>query len=54
MKSELKNLFQEKNFGKIMKKKSISIHKMPSDWMQRKELAYQRDNKSCNRCGDTF
>lgn len=32
--------------------KSISNVKMPSDWIQRKELAYYRDNKCCNRCGD--
>lgn len=34
--------------------KSISNTKMPSDWIQRKELAYQRDSKCCNRCGDTL
>ena len=32
--------------------KSISNAKYPSDWAQRKELAWKRDNKSCNRCGD--
>lgn len=34
--------------------KSTSNSKMPGDWIQRKELVYARDNKSCNRCGDTM
>ena len=32
--------------------KSVSNAKYPSDWQQRKELAWKRDNKYCNRCGD--
>ena len=32
--------------------KSVSNAKYPSDWQQRKELAWKRDNKCCNRCGD--
>lgn len=34
--------------------KSTSNQKLPGDWIQRKELAYHRDNKCCNRCGDTI
>ncbi len=30
--------------------KSISNQKYPNDWAQRKEFAWKRDNKSCNRC----
>ncbi|MDZ7819125.1 MAG: HNH endonuclease [Aliarcobacter sp.] len=32
--------------------KSTSNPKYPSDWPQRKELAWKRDNNCCNRCGD--
>ena len=32
--------------------KSVSNAKYPNDWPQRKELAWKRDNKCCNRCGD--
>lgn len=32
--------------------KSVSNAKYPNDWLQRKELAWKRDNKCCNRCGD--
>ncbi|QKF78416.1 HNH endonuclease [Arcobacter defluvii] len=31
--------------------KSLSSSKLPSDWSQRKELAWRRDNRCCNRCG---
>jgi hypothetical protein len=31
--------------------KSIPSAKLPSDWQQRKELAWRRDDKCCNRCG---
>lgn len=31
--------------------KSVSSPKLPSDWQQRKELAWRRDNMNCNRCG---
>jgi hypothetical protein len=31
--------------------KSISNPKYPSDWPQRKEAAWRRDNSCCNRCG---
>ncbi len=31
--------------------KSLSNSKYPSDWTQRKEAAWRRDNKCCNRCG---
>lgn len=31
--------------------KSISTPKLPSDWQQRKEIAWRRENKSCSRCG---
>jgi 5-methylcytosine-specific restriction endonuclease McrA len=31
--------------------KSISSPKLPIDWLQRKEFAWRRDNKCCNRCG---
>ena len=31
--------------------KSTSNPKYPSDWAQRKELAWKRDNNCCNRCG---
>lgn len=34
--------------------KSISNSKFPNDWIQRKELAYIRENKCCNRCGDVI
>ncbi|MDD2896191.1 MAG: HNH endonuclease [Aliarcobacter sp.] len=34
--------------------KSISNPKYPSDWPQRKEFAWRRDNKCCNRCGNTL
>lgn len=30
--------------------KSQSNAKYPSDWIQRKELAWSRDNRCCNRC----
>jgi 5-methylcytosine-specific restriction endonuclease McrA len=32
--------------------KSQSNSKYPSDWIQRKDLVWQRDNKCCDRCGD--
>lgn len=32
--------------------KSKSNPKYPNDWAQRKELAWKRDDKCCNRCGD--
>ena len=32
--------------------KSVCNPKYPSDWPQRKELAWKRDNKCCNRCAD--
>ncbi len=32
--------------------KSKSNAKYPSDWMLRKEFAWKRDNKCCNRCGN--
>lgn len=32
--------------------KSNSNSKYPNDWIQRKEVAWKRDNKSCNRCGE--
>lgn len=31
--------------------KSKSSSKYPSDWTQRKELAWKRDDKRCDRCG---
>lgn len=31
--------------------KSKSNTKSPSDWQQRRELAWNRDHKKCNRCG---
>ena len=32
--------------------KSICNTKIPTDWIQRKELAYYREDKCCDRCGD--
>lgn len=32
--------------------KSVSNAKYPNDWPKRKESAWKRDNKCCNRCGD--
>ncbi|MDD3056589.1 MAG: HNH endonuclease signature motif containing protein [Aliarcobacter sp.] len=32
--------------------KSKSNPKYPSDWALRKEFAWKRDNKNCNRCGN--
>ena len=32
--------------------KSLSNSKLPNDWQQRKELAWRRDNRCCNRCGN--
>lgn len=32
--------------------KSKSNPKLPTDWKQRKELAWMRENKKCNRCGN--
>ncbi len=32
--------------------KSKSNAKLPSDWKQRKELAWIRDDRKCNRCGN--
>lgn len=32
--------------------KSAPNPKYPNDWQRRKELAWKRDNKSCNRCGE--
>jgi 5-methylcytosine-specific restriction endonuclease McrA len=32
--------------------KSKSNPKYPNDWAQRKELAWKRDDKCCNRCGN--
>ncbi|MDY0051288.1 MAG: HNH endonuclease signature motif containing protein [Aliarcobacter sp.] len=32
--------------------KSKSNTKYPNDWLQRREIAWRRDNKSCNRCGN--
>jgi hypothetical protein len=34
--------------------KSISNPKYPSDWPLRKEFAWKRDNKCCNRCGNNL
>ena len=34
--------------------KSKSNPKYPSDWLLRKEFAWKRDNKSCNRCGNNL
>lgn len=34
--------------------KSISNPKLPSDWQQRKEIAWRRENKSCSRCGQNL
>ena len=34
--------------------KSISNPKYPNDWPLRKETAWLRDNKCCNRCGITL
>lgn len=34
--------------------KSKSNPKYPSDWALRKEFAWKRDNKCCNRCGTTL
>lgn len=34
--------------------KSTSNPKFPSDWIQRKDLAYRRENRCCNRCGETI
>lgn len=34
--------------------KSKSNPKYPSDWALRKEFAWRRDNKCCNRCGITL
>jgi hypothetical protein len=31
--------------------KSFSNPKTPSDWQERRELAWQRDKNKCNRCG---
>ena len=32
--------------------KSNTNPKFPNDWTQRKEMAWKRDNKCCNRCGN--
>lgn len=32
--------------------KSVSNPKYPSDWPLRKDFAWRRDNKCCNRCGN--
>jgi hypothetical protein len=32
--------------------KSNSNTKYPNDWIQRKDISWKRDNKSCNRCGN--
>lgn len=34
--------------------KSVSNPKHPSDWPLRKDFAWRRDNKCCNRCGNTL
>ena len=34
--------------------RSNSNPKYPNDWTQRKEFAWKRDNKCCNRCGDNI
>lgn len=34
--------------------KSTSNSKYPSDWSLRKEASWKRDNKCCNRCGNTI
>ena len=34
--------------------KSKSHAKYPSDWALRKEFAWKRDNKCCNRCGNNL
>jgi len=31
--------------------RSRSNPKVPNDWIERRELAWHRDNKRCNRCG---
>jgi hypothetical protein len=32
--------------------KSNSNPKFPNDWLQRKDITWKRDDKSCNRCGN--
>lgn len=51
--------FQRRTQGTVSKdklwtnydEKSKTNSKAPSDWAQRRELAWNRDHKKCNRCG---
>lgn len=44
-----KSIPKEKLWSNYIEK-SISNPKYPNDWLQRKELAWRRDDKACNRC----
>ena len=44
------SLISKENLWTGYDEKSKSSTKLPSDWKQRKELAWRRDNQRCNRC----
>jgi phage FluMu protein Com len=57
------NYKYEKNTQKAISKekiwpgyeeKSLSNPKIPSDWKERRELAWSREKKKCNRCGNSI
>lgn len=53
-KKETQNSIEKEKLWINYIEKSNTNPKYPNDWSQRKELAWKRDNKSCNRCGDTL
>lgn len=50
IKTTQKPLPRDAYWGNYLEK-SISSPKLPIDWLKRKEFAWRRDNKCCNRCG---
>ena len=57
------NYEYEKNTQKAVSKdkvwtgyeeKSITNPKLPSDWKERREVAWNREEKKCNRCGSSI
>ena len=48
---ETQNTIQREKLWMNYEEKSKSNPKYPSDWALRKEFAWRRDNKYCNRCG---
>lgn len=46
------NIIEKEKLWPNYEEKSKPNNKYPSDWPQRKELVWKRDEKSCKRCGN--